>query len=148
MTASEPFQSAMILAAGLGTRMRSISEEIPKPLIPVGERPLIDHTLDRLVEAGIGTIVVNVHHHADQLVAHLSARADPSVTISDESTALLDTGGGIAHALPLLGGAPFYAANSDVIWLDGVSNTLRRLAAGAHCLTSPRLLSLANTAAC
>lgn len=128
MTQPEPFQSAMILAAGLGTRMRPISEEIPKPLIPVGKRPLIDHALDRLSEAGIGTIVVNTHHHADQLIAHLSARAGPSIRISDERTALLDTGGGIAHALPLLGEAPFYAVNSDVIWLNGVSNTLRRLA--------------------
>ena len=144
MIATEPFQSAMILAAGLGTRMRPISEETPKPLIPVGERPLIDYALDRLVEAGLGTIVVNVHHHADQLIAHLAKRAGPSITISDESTALLDTGGGIAHALPLLGDAPFYTVNSDVIWLDGVSNTLRRLAArwDAHEMDALLLVNL------
>ncbi|MDA0260843.1 MAG: nucleotidyltransferase family protein [Proteobacteria bacterium] len=128
----------MILAAGLGTRMQPLTHDLPKPLISVRGRPLIDYALERLSEAGIGTVVVNAHHHADQLTAHLTrgtqatgrvtGQVVPAIQISDERAALLDTGGGLAKALPMLGEAPFYTINSDVIWLDSVGNTLHRLA--------------------
>ena len=143
MTAGRPLQSAMILAAGFGTRMRPISEDTPKVLIPVVGRPVIDYALERLADAGVETIVVNTHHHADQLVIHLEKLSDlitPSIRISDERAALLDTGGGLAKALPMLGDGPFYAVNGDVIWLNGVSNALHRLAARWDCEMMDALL--------
>ncbi len=125
--ASRP-TTAMILAAGLGTRMRPLTDQRPKVLVPLNGRPLIDHTLERLHEAGIELVVVNAHHHAEQLIAHLSERNRIEIRISDERDQLLDTGGGIAKALPSLGEDCFYAVNGDVVWLDGVANTLQRLA--------------------
>ena len=94
-------KSAMVLAAGLGTRMRPVTNETPKPLVEVGGRPLIDHALDRLAEAGVAKAVVNVHYMADRLIAHLGARERPVVAISDEREALMETGGGVVKALDL-----------------------------------------------
>jgi MurNAc alpha-1-phosphate uridylyltransferase len=108
----------MVLAAGLGTRMRPLTDHRPKALIEVAGKPLIDHVLDRLRDAGVTRAVVNVHHFADQMEAHLAARRDLEVLISDERAELLDSGGGIQHARPLLGEAPIFVANIDSLWLD------------------------------
>ncbi|MBI3452428.1 MAG: nucleotidyltransferase family protein [Rhodospirillales bacterium] len=121
---------AMVLAAGLGKRMRPLTETLPKPLIPVAGRTLIDRVLDRFAEIGIERAVVNLHHHRGQLEAHLKQRAEqekPPLVLSPE-TELLETGGGVVHALPALGDAPFYVANADVLWLDGYTPALLRLA--------------------
>jgi len=121
--------SAMVLAAGLGTRMRPLTDTLPKPLVKVAGQALIDHVLDRLAEAGVAKAVVNVHHMADQIEAHLKGRTRPQIAISDERDLLLDTGGGIVKALPLLGTAPFFHMNSDTLWIEGVTPNLPRLAA-------------------
>ena len=118
----------MVLAAGLGLRMRPITDNLPKPLVPVLDRTLLDRALDRLEEAGIREAVVNVHHLGEMIERHLSKRRTPKITLSVEKTRL-ETGGGVAKALPLLGDAPFVVANGDVLWLDGPSPTLERLAA-------------------
>jgi MurNAc alpha-1-phosphate uridylyltransferase len=120
--------TAMVLAAGLGKRMRPLTATRPKPLVPVMGKPLIDHALDRLVEAGVGRVVVNVHYLADQLEAHVGMRKGPQVVVSDEREALLETGGGMVKAareglLP----DPFFALNADNIWLDGPRNAFREL---------------------
>lgn len=120
--------TAMVLAAGLGKRMRPLTAAQPKPLVRVGGRALIDHALDRLADAGITKAVVNVHYLADALEAHVLARAVPKVTISDERALLLETGGGIAKAKPLLPD-PFFSLNSDNIWLDGPRNAFADLSA-------------------
>ena len=120
--------TAMVLAAGLGKRMRPLTAAQPKPLVRVGGRALIDHALDRLADAGITKAVVNVHYLADALEAHVLARAVPKVTISDERALLLETGGGIARARPLLPD-PFFSLNSDNIWLDGPRNAFADLSA-------------------
>jgi N-acetyl-alpha-D-muramate 1-phosphate uridylyltransferase len=120
--------SAFVLAAGLGTRMRPHNGSVPKPLVAVGGKSLIDYSLDRLAEAGVDQAVVNVHHLADALERHLSSRNRPRIVISDERQALLGTGGGIAKALPILGDAPFFLVNSDTLWLDGVRPNFARLA--------------------
>jgi MurNAc alpha-1-phosphate uridylyltransferase len=136
---------AMVLAAGLGTRMRPFNGEIPKPLVQVGGRSLIDQVLDRLAAAGAERAVVNVHYLADQIEQHLRGRGRPNVVLSDERGSLLGTGGGIAKALPLLGDAPFYLANSDTIWIDGVKPNLARLAAAFAPDRMDALLLLAPT---
>lgn len=110
--------TAMILAAGLGKRMRPLTASQPKPLVRVAGKALIDHALDRLADAGISKAVVNVHYLADALEAHVLARKTPQVTVSDERTLLLETGGGMVKALPQLPD-PFFALNADNIWLDG-----------------------------
>ncbi len=120
---------AMILAAGLGTRMRPLSEAKPKPLIEVMGKALIDHAIDRLKAAGVTLIVVNVHYKADQLKAHLAKRIDVEIRISEETDNLLDTGGGIAKALPLFEGQPFFTHNSDSMWVEGMGSALERLKA-------------------
>lgn len=122
---------AFILAAGLGTRMRPITDTRPKPLVEVAGRALIDHALDRAAEGGITRAVVNVHHLADLVEAHLARRTTaPMVSISDERVALLETGGGIKKALPLVGDDPFVVFNSDSFWLEGPrSNLARQIAA-------------------
>ena len=106
-------KTAMILAAGLGQRMRPITERIPKPLIEVAGRRLIDRAVDRLVAAGVTRIVVNAHHLADQIEAWARSRRDVAITVSDERDELLDTSGGIARALAMLGREPFFVMNSD-----------------------------------
>jgi MurNAc alpha-1-phosphate uridylyltransferase len=120
--------TAMLLAAGLGTRMRPLTNERPKPLVKVGGKTLIDWTLDQLAAAGVPRAVVNVHHFAPMLAQHVSTRTKPQMLISDESERLLDTGGGIVKALPLLGDAPFFVFNCDAIIQDGSTPMLRRLA--------------------
>jgi MurNAc alpha-1-phosphate uridylyltransferase len=122
-------KTAMVLAAGIGSRMRPLTDDRPKALVEVAGKALIDHTLDRLAEAGVETAVVNVHHFADLMEAHLARRtAGPRILISDERSGLLDSGGGIAHALPLLGEAPFFVANIDNIWIEGARPALQGLA--------------------
>jgi len=99
MTATNVTRNAMVLAAGLGTRMRPLTDALPKPLVPVGGKALIDHVLDRLAEAGVARAVVNVHHRADQIEAHLKTRTRPQIAISDERDLLLDTGGGVVKEI-------------------------------------------------
>ncbi len=111
-------KTAMVLAAGLGTRMRPLTDDRPKALVEVGGRALIDHVLDRLVAAGVQTAVVNVHWFADRLEQHLSKREDIRIVISDEREALLETGGGLKKARPLLGDDPVFVANIDSVWID------------------------------
>ena len=136
----------MVLAAGLGKRMRPLTATVPKPLIEVGGRALIDHCFDRLERAGVETTVVNVHYLAGLVRAHVGRRRrPPSVVISDESERLRDTGGGIAKALPLLGEAPFYLLNSDSFWIEGARPNLDWLAAGWDEATMDVLLLLAPT---
>lgn len=124
-----PFQptKAMVLAAGLGKRMRPLTNDIPKPMVPFQGRPLIDHVLDRLAAAGITEAIVNVHYQPLPLERHLAHRKAPKITISDERDALLDTGGGLMRALPLLGNDPFVIHNSDSVWEEGVGSNLHRL---------------------
>ena len=122
-------RTAMVLAAGLGKRMRPLTATRPKPLIEVAGKALIDHVLDRLLAAGIARVIVNVHYLADALEAHLKRRADDlEVIVSDERGELLETGGGIARALPLIGEERFFVVNTDNIWVDGPLDTLRLLA--------------------
>lgn len=118
--------TAMILAAGMGKRMRPLTASQPKPLVRVAGKPLIDHALDRLEDAGVAKAVVNVHYLADALEAHIVVRAAPAVTISDEREELLETGGGMLKALPRLPD-PFFSLNSDNIWLDGPSSAFHDL---------------------
>lgn len=114
-----PPKTAMVLAAGLGTRMRPLTDDRPKALVEVAGRALIDHVLDRLADAGVETVVVNVHWFADRLEAHLAARGrGPRILISDERAELLETGGGLKKARPLLGDAPVFVANIDSVWID------------------------------
>lgn len=139
-------QSAMVLAAGLGTRMRPIGDTLPKPLIEIGGRTLLDHAIDRLAEVGVERVVVNVHHKAETVTARLAARGEPQIEISHESE-LLETGGGVARALPLLG-EYFFVVNSDVLWLDGTDHALARLAAtfDPACMDAVLLLQRTVTA--
>jgi MurNAc alpha-1-phosphate uridylyltransferase len=111
-----PPRSAMVLAAGLGTRLRPVTDTVPKPLVEINGRALIDHALDRLTSAGVERVVVNVHYKTGMMAAHLARRDHPQIELSEE-TELLDTGGGVARALPLLGEA-FFVVNGDVFWLD------------------------------
>jgi N-acetyl-alpha-D-muramate 1-phosphate uridylyltransferase len=135
----------MVLAAGLGTRMRPLTDSRPKPLVQVAGKALIDHVLDKLAAADVGTAVVNVHYFADQIEQHLAARRTPRIVFSDERPRLLGTGGGVANALPRLGGAPFFHVNSDTLWLDGVTPNLRRLAQAFDPGRMDALLLLAPT---
>ena len=136
---------AIVLAAGLGTRMRPYNGHIPKPLVEIGGKSLIDYSLDRLADAGVERAVVNVHHLADVLERHLAPRQRPQIVISDERGALLGTGGGIAKALPQLGDAPFFLVNSDTVWLDGVKPNFRRMAEAFDPDAMDALLLLAPT---
>jgi MurNAc alpha-1-phosphate uridylyltransferase len=121
-------RTAMVLAAGLGERMRTLTERMPKPLVPVAGKPLIDHVLDRLAAAGVTKAVVNVHYLADMIERHLKTRTTPEIVISDERAALLNTGGGVVKALTNIGDAPFLHINSDTMWIDGAKPNLERLA--------------------
>jgi MurNAc alpha-1-phosphate uridylyltransferase len=136
----------MVMAAGLGTRMRPLTDNMPKPLVPVAGKPLIDYVLDKLAHAGVTTAVVNVHYFADQIEQHLAGRTSPRIVISDERPRLLGTGGGVVNALPQLGGAPFFHVNSDTLWIDGVASNLNRLAATFDPAKMDALLLLAATA--
>jgi N-acetyl-alpha-D-muramate 1-phosphate uridylyltransferase len=136
-------RTAMVLAAGLGTRMRPLTDSKPKPLVQVAGKALIDHVLDKLAGAGVKTAVVNVHYLADQIERHLAKRKKPKIVISDERGLLLDTGGGVAKALPLLGDTPFFHVNSDTLWLDGETPNLTRLAQSFDAAKMDALLLLA-----
>lgn len=120
--------TAMVLAAGLGKRMRPLTASRPKPMVRVAGKPLIDHALDRLHEAGIARAIVNVHYLADALEAHLRERAAPAISISDERSLLLETGGGMLKAMPDLPD-PFFSLNADNIWLDGPRSAFHELSA-------------------
>jgi N-acetyl-alpha-D-muramate 1-phosphate uridylyltransferase len=122
-------RTAMVMAAGLGKRMRPLTATKPKPLIEVGGKPLLDHVLDRLRAAGVRKVVVNVHYLADAVEAHLASREHGlEVAISDERGLLLETGGGMVQAAPLIDSDPFLAVNSDNLWVDGPADTLKLLA--------------------
>jgi MurNAc alpha-1-phosphate uridylyltransferase len=118
----------MVLAAGLGTRMRPLTNSLPKPLVRVHDKPLIDWALDHLAAVGVEEVVVNLHHLPNQIRAHLAGRETPRIVYSDETDRLLETGGGVTKALPLLGDDPFYVVNSDVLWLNGTQQALRLMA--------------------
>lgn len=137
---------AMVLAAGLGLRMRPLTEKMPKPLVPVAGQPLLDHVLDKLGQAGVTEAVVNVHYLGEQIIDHVAARKLPHVTISDERNQVLGTGGGVVKALPLLGDAPFYHVNSDTLWIDGVRSNLARLAENFDPAWMDIMLLMAPTA--
>ena len=145
MTQKSP-TSAMVLAAGMGTRMRPLTDTMPKPLVKVADRSLLDHVLDRLADAGVTRAVVNVHHFAEQMIAHIASRKHPHIVISDERGVLLDTGGGVVKALPELGNAPFFHLNADTIWIDGVKPNLTRLAEAFDPKSMDALLLLAPIA--
>lgn len=147
MTASKPLRPthAMVLAAGLGKRMRPITATTPKPLVEVGGRSLIDHGLEKLRAAGVETAVVNVHWLADLVEVHVAKCKQPKIVFSDERAELLETGGGIVKALPLLGDEPFYLINSDSFWIEGYRPNLDLLAAGWDEATMDALLLLAPT---
>jgi MurNAc alpha-1-phosphate uridylyltransferase len=126
MSATPPIRIAMVLAAGYGKRMRPLTDTTPKPLIPVLGAPMIDRVLDHLERAKVATAVVNLHHLGEKLERHLKGRERPKIVFSREDT-LLETGGGVRHALAKLGDKPFIVANSDTIWLDGPTPALERL---------------------
>lgn len=138
--------TAMVLAAGFGTRMRPLTDVRPKPLVPVAGKALLDHVLDRLADASVARGIVNVHYLADQIIAHVAARTAPRITISDERDAILGTGGGVVRALPLLGNTPFFHLNSDTLWIDGTRPNLARLADSFDPARMDALLLLAPTA--
>lgn len=142
-----PPRCAMVLAAGLGTRMRPLTDTMPKPLVKVAGKPLIDHVLDRLADVGVEKAVVNVHHFADQLIEHLGRRTRPRIAISDERGLLLGTGGGVKRALPELSDRPFFHINSDTMWVDSTKPNLARLADAFKPETMDTLLLLAPTKA-
>jgi N-acetyl-alpha-D-muramate 1-phosphate uridylyltransferase len=119
--------TAMVLAAGKGTRMAPLTDTLPKPLVHLMGKPLIDHALFRLDASGIGRVIVNVHYLADKLEAHLREWTKPEITISDERAELLETGGGTRKALPLIGARPFYLLNSDSVWFEAGAPALSRL---------------------
>jgi len=135
---------AMLLAAGLGTRMRPLTDRMPKPLLPLGGRALIDHALDRLEEAGVETVVVNAHWQADQLAAYLARRSKPHTVLLREP-ALLDTGGSVKAALNLLGTEPFFIINGDAFWVDGPQSALARLAAALDPTSADGVLLVQRT---
>ena len=138
--------TAMVLAAGLGLRMRPITEKIPKPLVQVAGKTLLDHVLDKLAAIGVEKAVVNVHYLPDQIIHHLADRQHPRIVISDERDEILGTGGGVVKALPLLGAAPFFHMNADTVWIDGVRSNLARLAEAFDPARMDMLMLMAPTA--
>lgn len=138
-------QTAMVFAAGLGTRMRPLTDRLPKPLIKVAGRPLIDRCLDRFAEAGVKKAIVNVHYMPDMIVDHLRTRTSPQIVISDERDELLDQGGGIRKAVRELGDKPFFVCNTDAFWIEGPLDNLERLAAGWNADIMDILLLVAST---
>ena len=146
MTRQNRPTTAFVLAAGLGQRMRPLTDTLPKPLVPLAGRALIDHVLDRLAEAGITNAVVNAHYRADQIETHVRTRTSPHVEISDERGALLETGGGVVRALPMLGDAPFVIHNSDSVWIDDNNKNLERLLTTWDAGRMDSLMLLAPTA--
>lgn len=143
MTIALP-KTAMVLAAGLGKRMRPITDTIPKPLVKIAGKTLLDYGLDSLAEAGVSKAVVNVHYLPDQIVAHVAQRSKPEVVISDESDMLLDSAGGIVKALPEIGSDPFYIVNADTFWINDGTPNLARLALAWDASKMDILLMLAE----
>jgi N-acetyl-alpha-D-muramate 1-phosphate uridylyltransferase len=139
-------KAAMVFAAGLGTRMRPITDSLPKPLVKVAGRTLIDHCLDRLADNGVERAIVNIHWLADQMEAHLASRTRPKIIISDERDQLLDQGGGVKRALPLIGEDPFLICNTDAFWIEGPRSNLKRLADAFDPDTMDILLLVASSA--
>jgi N-acetyl-alpha-D-muramate 1-phosphate uridylyltransferase len=139
-------KTAMVFAAGLGVRMRPITDALPKPLIKVGGRTLIDHCLDRLMENGVERAIVNVHWLADQIEAHLATRRSPKIMISDERSKLLDQGGALRRAAPMIGDGPFLICNTDAFWIEGPRSNLKRLAEAFDSKTMDILLLVAASA--
>jgi N-acetyl-alpha-D-muramate 1-phosphate uridylyltransferase len=137
---------AMVLAAGFGTRMKPLTDHMPKPLVSVAGQPLIAHVFDRLREADVKRAVVNAHYLPEQIEAWCKTVSSPAVTVSDERDAILDTGGGIARALPLLGKDPFFVMNSDSFWIDGKMPGLVRLRAAWNGADMDCLLLLCDPA--
>ena len=137
--------TAMILAAGMGKRMRPHTKKTPKPLLKIAGRTLLDHALDRSVNAGVKTVVINIHHLAHQIIQHLNDRKDLKIIFSDETNGLLETGGGIVKALSHLGNSPFFVINGDVLWVDGPTASLDRLAQFWNDQTMDGLLLLHST---
>jgi N-acetyl-alpha-D-muramate 1-phosphate uridylyltransferase len=136
----------MILAAGLGKRMRPITDTLPKPLVEIGGRSMLDHALDRVAAAGVETAIVNVHYLADLVEARLATRTRPRVIVSDERGQLLETGGGIRKVLPLLGPEPFLLMNSDSLWIEGPRSNVSALIAAWNPAQMDILLLLAASA--
>ncbi len=134
---------AMVLAAGLGTRMRPLTDDRPKPLLELDGRSLLHHALDRLGDAGIGNLVVNAHYYPDQVAAAVAAHPRPATVLRED--VLLETGGGVTAALPHLGNRPFAVVNGDAFWLDGPTPALRRLAAAFDTAAMDALLLLVRT---
>lgn len=120
---------AIVLAAGMGVRMRPLTDHLPKPLVKLAGKPLIDHVLDRLADAGVTKAAVNVHYKAEILEAHLAPRRHPEVAISDERDGVLDTGGGVVRARSLLSPGSFFVHNSDSVWMEGAVPALERMIA-------------------
>jgi N-acetyl-alpha-D-muramate 1-phosphate uridylyltransferase len=141
-------RTAMVLAAGFGERLRPLTLRMPKPLVPLAGRTLLDHVLDRLAAAGVKTAIVNVHYLPDQLEAHLAGRQGkkPETLVSDERGVLLDTGGGAKKALPLLGHGPFFIHNADSVWSEGATPALSRMLRLWNPVTMDCLLLLAPAA--
>ena len=139
-------RTAMVLAAGLGERMRPLTLRMPKPLVPLAGKPLIDHVLDKLAAVGVTTAIVNVHYLPEQLEAHLAARrgGPPETLVSDERGVLLDTGGGVKKALPLLGTEPFFHINSDSLWSERRASNISAMAAAWDAGRMDMLLLLAE----
>ncbi len=144
--AHHPIAHAMVLAAGLGTRMRPVTDTLPKPLIKVGGKALVDHILGYCRDGGVTDAVVNVHYLADQMEAHVRAVTQPRITVSDERAGLLDSGGGVKKALPHLGHGPFFILNADAIWIDGHVPSLNRLRTHWDADSMDILLLLAHSA--
>lgn len=140
-------KTAMVLAAGLGVRMRPLTDRMPKPLLKLAGRTLLDHALDRLAEAGVERAVVNVHYCADQIEAHVRGRAAPKIAISDERDQVLETGGGVKKALSHLGGPAFIVHNSDTVWSEDTGSNIEMLiGAWAPARMSALLLLARRTA--
>ena len=135
---------ALVLAAGLGTRMRPLTNDRPKPLIEVGGKALVDHMLDRMQAAGVQDAIVNVHYCADQMEAHLASRSAPRIVISDERAQLLETGGALTKVRPLLGDAPVFIANTDSIWIEEGAPAFEALREGFDPTRMDFLLLLAR----
>ncbi|MBY0613280.1 MAG: nucleotidyltransferase family protein [Beijerinckiaceae bacterium] len=144
-TLNTAIDTAMLLAAGLGTRMRPLTDTVPKPLVKVDGKAMIDYVLDALDASGITRVVVNVHYRADQIEAHIEHRDRPEIVISDERSGLLDSGGGVKKALPHLGDKPFLSLNSDAIWIDGPRPNILRMIDAFDADTMDILLLVAST---
>ncbi|AZO10327.1 MULTISPECIES: nucleotidyltransferase family protein [unclassified Mesorhizobium] len=136
--------TAMVLAAGLGKRMRPLTDTMPKPLVKIAGKALLDWGLDSLEAAGISKAIVNVHYLPEQIIAHVAGRREPEIVISDEREALLESAGGIVKALPLLGSEPFYVINADTFWIDSGEPSLERLALAWNAARMDILLMLTD----